>query len=113
MSQANVVYLNTQVAVPATDSIADDPILAVYEAVVATKQIIEAQKALLEEGIEVLKKYMGDKEVLVSRDGRRLATWKQQGPRLELDREALKREFSDVWAACTTEVPGPRTFLLK
>lgn len=111
--QSNVVYLQTQIAVPATDAIADDPMLAVYEAVVAMKQKIEAQKQLLDEGIEVLKKYMGDKEVLISRDGRKLATWNHIAGAVTVDTKALKMHFADVFEVVKKVGKETRRFELK
>lgn len=112
-SQSNVVYLETLIAVPDTSSITDDTVTAVYEAVVAMKQKIEAQKLFLDKGIEILKQYMGDSEVLISKDGRRLATWQQQGERKQLNTELLKSQFPLEYELCCELKPGNKPFVLK
>ena len=98
-AQSNVVYLETLIAVPDTSAITDDTVVAVYEAVVAMKQKIEAQKLYLEQGIEILKQYMGESEILISKDGRRLATWKQQYKQV-LNEDLLKKNFPKEFKAC-------------
>ncbi len=115
MTQAinNVVYLQTQISVPATDAITDEPMLAVYEAVVAMKQKIEAQKQLLDEGIEVLKKYMGDSDTLISKDGRKLATWNWIKGAVSIDRKALEVHFADVFEVVKKVGKETRRFELK
>ncbi len=99
MNNANVVYLNELIAPPKATDIKEDAALAVYEAVVAMKQKMEAQKIFIDEGIEILKKYMGDSEVLISKDGRRLATWKQQYKQV-LNEGLLKKNFAEEYEAC-------------
>lgn len=111
--QSNIVYLQTLVEVPQESAIADDPVAAVYEAVVAIKQKIEAQKIFLEEGIEILKKYMGDSDVLIAKDGRRLATWERQKERKQLNTELLKKNFPIEYELCCEIKEGNKPFILK
>jgi len=114
MTQSNVVYLQALVSVPRTSAITQDNMLAVYEAVVAQKQFIEAQKLLLDEGIEILKQYMGDSEVLISSDGRRLATWEKQQLRTTFKVELLKKNFPlEYELCCEKEKEARRPFCLK
>ncbi len=112
-TQSNVVYLETLIAVPDTSAITDDAVVAVYEAVVAMKQKIEAQKLFLDKGIEILKQYMGDSDVLISKDGRRLATWQQQCERKQLNTELLKSQFPLEYELCCELKSGNRPFVLK
>ncbi len=129
---SNVVYLETLIGVPDTSSITDDPILAVYEAVVAMQQKVKAQNIYIEQGIEILKKHMGDSEVLISKDGRRIATWKQQYKQVlndvlfqknfpaeyeacctELDVDMLKNDFPEEYELCCETKNGNKPFCLK
>ncbi len=112
-SSNNVVYLQTIITLPDTSSITDDTVIAVYDAVKAIKQKIEAQKLYLEEGIEILKSYMGDSEVLISKDGRRLATWEQQDKRKSFSVELLKKNFPLEYELCCEEKDGNKPFVLK
>ena len=98
-SQSNVVYLETLITIPDTAAVSEDTVTELYEAVVAIKQKMEAQKLYFEKGIEILKKYMGDSDVLVSKDGRRLATWKQQYKQV-LNEDLLKKNFPKEFKAC-------------
>ena len=78
------------------------------------KQKIEAQKMFLDEGIEILKRYMGKSEVLVSKDGRRLATWIPQEPRTAFKVDLLKKNFPlEYELCCEKEEEGRRPFCLK
>lgn len=112
-TQSNVVYLETLIEVPDTAAITEDTMLAVYEAVVAIKQKIEAQKLYYEKGIDMLKKYMGDSEVLISKDGRRLATWEQQADRIDFKIDLLKQNFPEEYALCCEMKKGNKPFCLK
>lgn len=112
-AQSNVVYLETLIAVPDTSAITDDTVVAVYEAVVAMKQKIEAQKLYLEQGIEILKQYMGESEILISKDGRRLATWEQQADRIDFKVDLLKKNFPEEYALCCEMKKGNKPFVLK
>ena len=130
--KSNVIYLQSLTAIPDASSISDDLMVAVYEAVVAAKQVMETHKLYVEEGIEVLKKYMGDKEVLIAKDGRRIATWSQQYKQVlnedllktnfpaeyeacckMLDTKTLKESFAEVYELCCEEKKGNKPFCLK
>lgn len=111
--KSNVIYLQSLTAIPDASSISDDLMVAVYEAVVAAKQVMETHKLYVEEGIEVLKKYMGDKQVLIAKDGRRLATWEQQKDRVFFDLDELKKNFPTEYALCCSNKKGNRPFSLK
>lgn len=132
MNNANVVYLHALIAPPKATDIHEDAALAVYEAVVVMKQKLEAQQIFIDEGIEILKKYMGDSEILISKDGRRLATWKQQYKQVLndallqknfpseyeaccklLDIDLLKDKFAEEYELCCEEKKGNKPFCLK
>lgn len=112
-TQSNVIYLETKIAVPAQDSIASDSLMIAYNGALVAKQIIETQKLILETCIAEMKKHMGSTEVLISPDGRRLAEWKQQQPRKDLNKELLKLNFPLEYELCCETKGGNRPFLLK
>lgn len=97
----------------ANQLIANPSIMAVYELAKETKLQMDMQKQAYEVLIGELKKYMGMQEVLISPNGAKIATWHQAQNRVELDKEALKANFADIYAVCCEEKPGNKTFLLK
>lgn len=68
---------------------------------------------LIKKEEDTIKAAMGDKTHLVRNDGSLAVTWIVGAEREKLDTDALKREFRDVYLACTSLVPGNRTFLVK
>ena len=107
------VQLTVTLNVSATDLVATPNILEVVTWAKTHKQQMDNAKKLYDEATKIIKDYMIDAETLISPDGARLATYIQAGNRLQLDTDALKREFNDVYVACCNEVSGNRTFLLK
>ena len=117
-AQSNVVYLEkikleTSIEVSASNSIANDPAAAVYEAIKAMKQKVETLKDFIEEGENVLKAYMGEDTTLVSLDGRKLATWNWINGAVTIDRKALETHFNDIFQVVKKVGEKTRRFTLK
>lgn len=114
----NVIALKTQVlettiTVSGNDLVAAQNIIELVAFAHKQKQQMEATKKVYDDACKLIKDFMQSSETLISPDGARLATWKQADSRLQLDTDALKREFNDVYVACCNIVPGTRPFCLK
>lgn len=70
------------------------------------KKLIDAERAIIEP-------YMGDAVELLDPIGNELVTWRYDADRQDLDKEALKLNFADVYYACTTTVKGSRKLVVK
>jgi len=111
--ESNVLYLHSLIAPPQDADSGEDAIIAVYEAVKSMDQKTKAMKPFIEEGKEILKKYMGKSELLVTKDGRQLATWIQQDKRKVFSLELLKENFPLEYELCCTMEDGNKPFCLK
>ncbi len=109
----NVVQLQTTINVLPSHLIATPNILEVVAWAKVHKQQMDLAKKVFEEAVSIIKQYMGENEILISPEGCQLATYKQQDSRIELDKEAVKIHFKDVYETCLIEKSGSRPFLLK
>jgi hypothetical protein len=107
------VILETTIAVSSNDLIATDNIMEVITWAKRHKQQLESAKKLYDEAVEMLKAFMQSRDTLISPDGCKLATWKQQKDRMKLDEDALKLNFADIYAICCETKPGNRPFILE
>lgn len=112
-TQLKPVILETTIAVSAADLIASQEILEVVEWAKRHKQQLETAKKLYEDACTLVKAYMQSKEVLISPDGCRLATYKQQKDRVSLDTDLLKLNFAEEYELCLVTKPGNRPFSLE
>lgn len=113
MTNLNVVQLPVTVSIKADNLLATNSIQDVYNWAKRHKQQMDAAKALYDEACDMLKLYMGNNETLLSDEGALLATYKQQAERRELDKDALKLNFADIYDICLVTKPGNRPFCLK
>ncbi len=77
------------------------------------KQQMDLSKKNYDEACAIIKDFMNSSELLVSEDGRQLATYKQQNTRFELDKDTLKVNFPMEYELCLIEKTGNRPFCLK
>lgn len=62
---------------------------------------------------DMIKLFMNEHTQLLDIDGSLAATWKQDADKEVLDKNGLRLNFADVYAACVNIEPGSRRFLLK
>jgi len=113
VSMLTPTELQVKMMVSSTDLIASDYIAETVEWAHRHKQQMETAKKLYEDACEIIKAYMQKKEILISADGVRLATYKQEGKRTLLDTDALKLNFADVYDICLITKDGNRPLRLK
>lgn len=111
-TQLKPVILETTIAVSPNDLIATDNIMELVTWAKRHKQQLEASKKLYEEATTIIKAFMQSKETLISMDGCKLATWKQQKDRISLDTDLLKLNFAEEYELCLVSKKGNRPFEL-
>lgn len=111
--QLKTQNLETTITVRGDDLVATPNILELVHFARTQKQQMEAAKKVYEDACQIIKDYMQDAQTLISEDGVRLATWIQQGKRVELDKDALKLNFADIYDICCITKDGNRPFCLK
>jgi hypothetical protein len=110
--QEIMTQLKATITVLTADLIATPNILEVVQWAKVHKQQMENAKKVYEEACKIIKVYMQSAETLISPDGARLATYKQNKSYMTLDKEAFKLNFADVYDVCLIEHKGNRPFEL-
>lgn len=110
---AQTLYLVSSLDLPEYTLVANSSVAVAVDRLVELKRQLKVTEMLIEREQEYIKAAMGDKTHLVRNDGSLAVTWIVGADREKLDTAALKREFNDVYIACTSLVPGSRTFLVK
>ena len=107
-----VTHVETTVAILTTDLIATPNILEVVKWAKVHKQQMDNAKKVYEEACKIIKEFMISAETLVSPDGARIATYKQQKDRILLDTDLLKLNFAEEYELCLISKKGNRPFEL-
>lgn len=111
--KAQTLYLVSSLELPEYTLVANSTVAVSVDRLVELKRQLKVTEMLIKREEDYIKAAMGDKTHLVRNDGSLAVTWVQGVDREKLDTAALKREFNDVYIACTSLVPGSRTFLVK
>lgn len=110
---AQILHLVSNIVLPESTLLATSSVAMAVDRLVELKRQAKVTDMLIKKEEDIIKAAMGDKSHLVRKDGSLAVTWIQGEDREKLDTAALKREFADVYLACTSLVPGNRTFLVK
>lgn len=107
--QARALYPVSQEGLK-TASQAVEQAAAVLGNIKAQIKALEAQEDQL---ATMLQGYLGDKDTLVTVDGRVLATWKSAKPSMKFDAKLFATAMPDIYKQFTVSSAGSRRFLLK
>lgn len=107
------LYVVHSMELPEYTLMANSAVVLSVDRLLELKRQAKVTEMLIKKEEDYIKSAMGDKTHLVRNDGSLMATWIQGADRVKVDTEALKREFNDVYEACTSLTPAPRVFLLK
>lgn len=92
---------------------ADQETIAAWEHLKEVKEQLselESEKDVLE---GLLKKSMGDAEVLIGYDGITMASWKSGKDILKFDSKAFQKAEPEIYSKYQTMVPGARRFMVR
>lgn len=92
---------------------ANAQIETVCNALKAIKDRIKDLEQKEDEGLAIIKSFMGEKNTLVNVQGEILATWKNAKSTKKFDSKALQGEMPEVYDRYCSEAQGSRRFLLK
>lgn len=112
-NKPQILHLVSSIELSEDTLVASTAIAVALDRLVELKRQAKVTDMLIKKEEDIIKSNMGDKTHLVRKDGTLAVTWITGADREKLDLDALKREFNDVYTACTSLVPGNRTFLVK
>lgn len=105
--------INHDIQLQENETIASDVVSETLNSLRELKKQAKVLDELIKQQEAIIKTYMKEATILRDANGTIAVTWEYTNPSIDVDKEALRIHFNDVYSVVCIEKPGTRRFVVK